>query len=139
MLALIAALGGSITTIMIVVKQIEGMLTPPTDPTQLITYQQRIALLNLLLSIVLGVLGALYMVGNTPALFAGDPPLIAQNPYLFAVLGGLICVLPGGYGVSLGNALLVWLGLKAAPVLPAPQDVVVVSRARHITSLLWGD
>lgn len=116
MAVLLTMLAATVTVIMLTVKQFEAKLTPPTDPTKLAQFQQNIDLGNLILSLVLGVVGAVAFVYSTPTVFASDPALISSNPYLFAVLAGLISVLPGGASTSVLSAVLAWLGSKQLPV-----------------------
>lgn len=124
MVSLVTTLAALVTALMLLVKQAEAKLTTPTDPTQLATFQSRIDTFNLIFSMVLGVVGALVMLSNTPTLFAGDTPFIANSPVLFAIVAGLIAVLPGGASTTLLSALLNWLGAKGAPQPPAGVQTV---------------
>lgn len=135
MVSLVTMLSASVATLMILVKQLEAGLTAPTDPDQLKQFNDRLDLFNLILSMVLGIVGGLVAVSNTPALFAADPPLIAGNPMLFAIVAGAISVLPGGIGTTLLSGLLVWLGLNPPPAMAQTLDGASLEKPRSIR--LW--
>ena len=138
MAVLLALLASTVTALMLLIKQFEAKITPPTDPTQLATFQSRIDTFNLIFSMVLGIVGAVLFVYSTPNVFASDPALISSNPYVFAVVAGLISVLPGGASTTLLSAVLAWLGSKATPLLPSGVEVVQgTAKPVHRTLALW--
>lgn len=132
MFALVTMLAATVAALMVIARSFEAQIKPPTNPAELDTFNQRLDLFNLALSIVLGIGGALIQLNNTPGLFANDTAFISANPLLFTIVAGLISVLPGGASMSLLSALLAWLGAKGSP--PSAQAVGVPRKPR---ALLW--